>query len=270
MRRLHAPRARHGSRSVPRRRADGRRRPEPRRRVRVGGGARAAVVPVDAVRGARRAGSRPRPRAARADAPAAARRPRPRDLHGQRPADLERAVRHARDRARGCRCSTSSAGRDPGSRGPRCRPGSAPSACRTRPHWRESAELADFDRALLGFATRRTTGSSRTSHGTPFAFRRTDGALLGYGYAGEIGRIGPIAVADPTLLTPALGHLLAAIEPRGASAVWLPGAADDALGTAVEAGLRIEGFPILAGWSRAVHRFHPIRTNLPRTDLIGS
>lgn len=122
-------------------------------------------------------------------------------------------------------------------------------------HWRESAELADFDRALLGFSHPEDHRfvADEPRHG--FAFRGTDGSLLGYGYAGEIGRIGPIAVADPALLTPALGHLLAAIEPRGASAVWLPGAGDDALGTAVEAGLRIEGFPILAGWSRAFTDF---------------
>jgi hypothetical protein len=47
-----------------------------------------------------------------------------------------------------------------------------------------------------------------------------------------------------------LGHLLAAVEPRGASSVWLPGAAGEAIRVAIHAGLRIEGFPILAGWSR--------------------
>ena len=36
----------------------------------------------------------------------------------------------------------------------------------------------------------------------------------------------------------------------GASAVWLPGAADDVLATAIRAGLRIEGFPVIAGWTR--------------------
>ena len=55
---------------------------------------------------------------------------------------------------------------------------------------------------------------------------------------------------DAALLAPVLGHLLAAVQPRGASQVWLPGAADDVLATAVQAGMRIEGFPVLAGWSR--------------------
>jgi hypothetical protein len=40
------------------------------------------------------------------------------------------------------------------------------------------------------------------------------------------------------------------VPPRGASAVWLPATAGDALAMAIRAGLRIEGFPVLAGWSR--------------------
>lgn len=116
--------------------------------------------------------------------------------------------------------------------------------------WRDGAELNDFDRTLLGFAHPEDHRFIQEEPRHAFAFRGTDGGLLGYGYAGEIGRVGPIAVADRGLLTPVLGHLLAAVEPRGASAVWLPGAADDVLATAINAGLRIEGFPILAGWSR--------------------
>jgi hypothetical protein len=51
-------------------------------------------------------------------------------------------------------------------------------------------------------------------------------------------------------MAPVLGHLLTTVVPRGASAVWMPAAADAALATAIRAGLRIEGFPVLAGWSR--------------------
>jgi GNAT superfamily N-acetyltransferase len=116
--------------------------------------------------------------------------------------------------------------------------------------WSESAELAVLDRSVLGFEHPQ---DHRFVQGEPrhaFAYRDADGALAGYGYSGEIGRIGPIAVADPALLAPALGHLLVAVQPRGASAVWLPAAAGNALGVAIRAGLRIEGFPVLAGWSR--------------------
>jgi GNAT superfamily N-acetyltransferase len=115
--------------------------------------------------------------------------------------------------------------------------------------WRDSRELREFDRAVLGFTHPEDHRFIQEEPRDLFAFRGADGALAGYGYAGEIGRIGPIAVADRALLTPVLGHLLGAVEPRGASAVWLPGATDDVIGTAIDAGLRIEGFPVLAAWS---------------------
>lgn len=116
--------------------------------------------------------------------------------------------------------------------------------------WRESAELAAFDGALLGFVHAEDHRFVQEEPRHAFAIRNGDGALLGYGYAGEIGRVGPIAVSAPELLAPVLGVLLTTVEPRGASAVWLPGAADDVLATAIRAGLRIEGFPVIAGWTR--------------------
>lgn len=115
--------------------------------------------------------------------------------------------------------------------------------------WRSSAELTAFDQSIAGFSHPDDHRFVQDEPRHAFAFRAGDGALVGYGYAGEIGRIGPIAVVDPKLLTPLLGHLLRAIEPRGASAVWLSGASDDAIPTAIRSGLRIEGFPILVGWS---------------------
>lgn len=131
--------------------------------------------------------------------------------------------------------------------------------------WRESAELSDFDRSVLGFAHPEDHRFIQDEPRHAFVFRDGGGGLVGYGYAGEIGRIGPIAVVDRTLLTPILGHLLRAIEPRGASAVWLPGASDHAIATAVQAGLRIEGFPILTGWSQPFadfSRYVPISPGL--------
>ncbi len=116
--------------------------------------------------------------------------------------------------------------------------------------WRDSAEVAALDRSLLGFAHPEDHRFVQDEPRRPFEYRDARGLLVGYGYAGEIGRIGPIAVSEPELLDPVLGHLLAAVQPRGASAVWLPGAAGDALATSIRAGLRIDGFPVLAGWSR--------------------
>ena len=116
--------------------------------------------------------------------------------------------------------------------------------------WRDSAEVADFDRALLGFTHPADHDFVAAEPRAAFELRAGDGRLAGYGYAGQIGRLGPIAVADPALLAPFLGVLLRAVQPRGASAVWIPGAAGDALATVVRSGLRIEGFPVLAGWSK--------------------
>ena len=75
------------------------------RGVRLGGRARAAVVPVDAVRPARVPGRRARARAAGPGPAARTAAMHPGDRHGQRPADLERAVRESTASCRGCRCS---------------------------------------------------------------------------------------------------------------------------------------------------------------------
>jgi len=138
---------------------------------------------------------------------------------------------------------------DPGFAWPALPDGVAAERVEDHARWVESEELAAFDTALLGFVHPQDHRFVATEPRHAFALRGGGGALLGYGYAGEIGRIGPIAVAEPELLMPMLGHLLQAVRPRGASAVWLPGAAGDTLAVAVRSGLRIEGFPVLAGWS---------------------
>ena len=116
--------------------------------------------------------------------------------------------------------------------------------------WRDDPEVADLDRALLGFDHPQDHDFVLAEPRRAFAYRDAAGALVGYGYAGDVGRVGPIAVSEPALLAPVLGHLLAAVEPRGASSVWLPGAAGESIAMGIRAGLRIDGFPILAGWSR--------------------
>jgi hypothetical protein len=116
--------------------------------------------------------------------------------------------------------------------------------------WRETEDVSALDRPLLGFVHPEDHRYVQEEPRIPFEYRNGRGELVGYGYAGEVGRVGPIAVEDPALLAPVLGHILASVVPRGASAVWLPGAAGEALETAVRAGLRIDGFPVLSGWSR--------------------
>lgn len=92
-----------------------------------------------------------------------------------------------------------------------------------------------------------------------------DGAALGYGYATEAGRLGPVASRDPDLVAPILGHLTTAVTPRGAFAVWLPGNADRAVIGALQAGFRLEPFPVLLCWDRPfadLTRYLPISPGL--------
>ena len=60
---------------------------------------------------------------------------------------------------------------------------------------------------------------------------------------------------DETLIAPVIGHLLSAIEPRGATSVWVPGANDRAMVALLRAGLRIEGFPAMFCWTRPFASF---------------
>src|SRR5258706_8641686 len=113
-----------------------------------------------------------------------------------------------------------------------------------------AAEIAALDRAVIGFEHPQEGAFLERDGRMGFAFRDARGSLAGYGYASEAGRIGPLAVADPALLAPALGYLLTAVQPRGASSVWLPGSATEAVVAALRAGLRIESFPVLLCWNR--------------------
>ena len=88
---------------------------------------------------------------------------------------------------------------------------------------------------------------------------------LGYGYAGEAGRVGPVAVRDEALLGPVLGHLTAVVVPRGAFALWVGGAADRAVVPALRAGFRLDQFPVLLCWDRPFadfSRYLPISPGL--------
>jgi GNAT superfamily N-acetyltransferase len=113
-----------------------------------------------------------------------------------------------------------------------------------------AGELDELDRSVLGFAHPEDHAHVRGEGRTLFVYRDGGGRLVGYGYTSEVGRISPVAVRDEELLPAVMAHLLTTVEPRGASAVWIPGAAGRALTTVLDAGLRIEGFPILIAWSR--------------------
>jgi GNAT superfamily N-acetyltransferase len=126
-------------------------------------------------------------------------------------------------------------------------------------------ELVDavggLDRGLIGYEHPADHRYLRIEGRTGFLYRGPDGAPIGYGYASPVGRVGPLGALDPDLLAPIAAHLLRAVEPRGASALHVPGAAGPLFRMLLEAGLRLEGFPALLCWTRpfaAFDRYVPI------------
>jgi GNAT superfamily N-acetyltransferase len=130
---------------------------------------------------------------------------------------------------------------------------------------RELADAVDaLDREVVGFAHPEDHRFLRLEGRRGFLFRAGE-RVLGYGYAAESGRVGPIAVRDEALLAPALGHVLAAVEPRGASALWVPGLADRAVVPLLRGGFRLDQFPVLVCWTRPFadfRRYVPISPGL--------
>ena len=112
------------------------------------------------------------------------------------------------------------------------------------------AELDALDRDAFGFARSSEHRYVRRDGRRGFTYRDPDQGLLGYGYVATSGRIAPVAVGAASLLGPVVGHLLTAYEPPGASAAWVTGNSDGAMATLLDAGLRLEGYPLLFGWSR--------------------
>lgn len=112
-----------------------------------------------------------------------------------------------------------------------------------------------LDRELLGVAHSMDHQFLRSEDRHGWLYRGPDGTPVGYGYAGEAGRIGPIAVLDPALVAPVIGHLTKAVMPRGAFAMWIGGDADRAVVAALQAGFRLDTFPVLLAWDRSFADF---------------
>jgi GNAT superfamily N-acetyltransferase len=112
-----------------------------------------------------------------------------------------------------------------------------------------------LDRELLGVAHPVDHRFLRLESRHGWLYRGPDGTPVGYGYAGEAGRIGPVAVRDEALLGPVLGHLTSVVVPRGAFAMWVGGAADRAIVTALDAGFRLDTFPVLLCWDESFADF---------------
>jgi GNAT superfamily N-acetyltransferase len=115
---------------------------------------------------------------------------------------------------------------------------------------RLAAALEALDRATLGYSHSQDHAFLHETGRLGYLYEAGDGRIVGYGYASPLGRIGPLAVEDAALVPGVLGHLLRAVEPRGAFSAWVPGAAGAAVTTLLDAGLRIEDFPALLCWDR--------------------
>ena len=113
-----------------------------------------------------------------------------------------------------------------------------------------TSELAALDRESIGFERTEDHAFQVREGRRGVLFRDRDGAAVGYGYAAESGRVGPIAVRDGALLAPILGHLIRTVRPRGAFGLWLPGSAGTAIVPLLRAGFRFDGFPVLLCWDR--------------------
>jgi hypothetical protein len=107
-----------------------------------------------------------------------------------------------------------------------------------------------LDREVLGFDHPSDHRFAIETGRQPYLVHGEDGRLLGYGYASTVGHVGPVAVCDAALLAPVAAALLSVIQPRGASACWVPGAASQTFSALIRSGLRIDGFPLLLCWSR--------------------
>jgi GNAT superfamily N-acetyltransferase len=125
--------------------------------------------------------------------------------------------------------------------------------------------LSDLDLGAAGFDHPEDHAWVWSEGRQGFLYRDPDGRPVGYGYASPVGRVGPVAVRDAGLLAPVVGHLLAAVQPRGASALWVPGTAGSLVTALLRAGLRLEGFPVLLCWTRPfadLERYLPISPGL--------
>jgi hypothetical protein len=151
--------------------------------------------------------------------------------------------------------------------------GSLPSGIRPVPFERIATEgherlvevVDQLDLATLGVRHPEDHRYLRTEGRRGWLYEGPDGTALGYGYAGEAGRVGPVATRDPDLVAPILGHLTREVVPRGAFAMWLPGTADRAIVGALGAGFRLEPFPVLLCWDRPLadlSRYLPISPGL--------
>jgi len=125
--------------------------------------------------------------------------------------------------------------------------------------------IASIDREVLGYERPADHRFLRMEGRRGFLYRDPQGAPLGYGYAAPSGRLGPVATLQPAHLAPITAHLLRAVTPPGANAIWVSGGSEHVLPMLLRAGLRIDGFPAFLCWNRPLldlRRYVPISLGL--------
>ena len=122
---------------------------------------------------------------------------------------------------------------------------------------RRLGEIVDgLDRELVGSAHPVDHEYLRRDGRTGILVReRGTGRALGYAYGSGGGRLGPVAALDPELHPALIGVAIRETPALGTVALWVPGTADRATRSLLDAGLRFDGFPGLICWSRADHPF---------------
>jgi GNAT superfamily N-acetyltransferase len=125
-------------------------------------------------------------------------------------------------------------------------------------HRRLAALVDGLDRELIGAAHPADHAYLRREGRSGFLVRpRSDAGAppVGYVYGSAGGRLGPLAATDPALHPALLSVALRRTPMLDAVAMWVPGTADRATRALLDAGLRYDGFPGLACWSRREHPF---------------
>ena len=133
-------------------------------------------------------------------------------------------------------------------------------------HRRLAGIVDALDRETLGVAHPVDHRYLRQEGRRGWLYQGPDGSPVGYAYASETGRVGPVAVREERLLAPVVGDVLGRVTPRGAFAMWVPGTAGELVAVALRAGFRLEPWPVLLCWDRPyadLTRYLPISPGLP-------
>lgn len=105
-------------------------------------------------------------------------------------------------------------------------------------------DTAALDRAVLGFARDQDHAAWLSWERRLFGLFEA-GRPVGYGYAQQSGRMGPMVVERSELLLPFVGRLMREIESLEDWMVNVPGPAAQAFSGLLRAGMRIDGPPVL-------------------------